>query len=474
MASQWCGPGGSGVNLLLTVLPLLLNAIGPNHNFVGFDPRGVNNSGPDLSCVAGQEGTSRFYTQLGISSPIDASDKKSYAEMFQKAAAFGDFCTKAHSAANDTAKYANTVATANDMRYYTEVLAKSKGQDPTTSQLWYYGASYGSVLGTTYAALFPDRIGRLVVDGIVDGEDYYQGRWTTNIDDADKAFQYFFQTCYDEGKNGSCAFWDESPEAIEKRFDAVLDDISNNPIPVALDVPAIVTVSDLKNLMTSVPYNPLDTFPVLANILVDLEQRNATLVAQLLGIGIQQDSCKIVPELIEDTEPRQFIACTDANGRFNLSTYDAWVDHANDLIKRSKYLGEAWASGTSVACRKLDIKAPKSQIFEGYPSANKTSNPLLFISTEIDPVTPLAAAQKMAKRFGGAKLLVQESVGHTSISSVSECTYGVMKRYFSDTLELPEDGKRCENDRVPFKNPGVTDAAGLKKRGLSKRGFLGY
>ena len=456
------GPGGSGIAMLQVGLPLLLNAIGPGHNLVGFDPRGVNNSGPDLSCVPGQEGTYRFYTELTI--PIDATDKKSYAELYQKAAAFGDFCTKAHSAANDTAMYANTVATANDMRYYTELLAKTKGQDSTASQLWYYGASYGSVLGTTYAALFPDRVGRIAVDGIVDGEDYYEGKWAQSIDDADEAFSYFFQACYDAGKNGNCTFWDASPEAIERRFQAILDDLSDNPIPVAFDIPAIVTISDLKLFMVDVPYNPLDTFPVLANVLVGLEKRNATLLAQAVGIGYRADECNIVPETLPDAEPRHFIACTDANQRFNLSTYDAWVNHANGLIKTSKYLGEAWASGTSVACRKLDLKAPKSQVFEGYPGANKTSNPLLFISSAVDPVTPLRAAQKMVKRFGGARLLVQDSVGHASMSSTSECTYGVLKRYYSETAELPEEGTRCKADRVPFRNPGVMEPLRVRKR----------
>ncbi|KAH7094529.1 hypothetical protein FB567DRAFT_556111 [Paraphoma chrysanthemicola] len=443
---------------------LLIATIGPSHNFVGFDPRGVNNSGPDLSCFPGEEGTSRFYTDLTV--PIDVTNKKSYAEMYQNAAAFGDFCTKAHSAANDTAKYANTVAVVNDLRYYTELLAKSKGQDPTKSQLWSYGASYGSVLGTTYAALFPDRVGRVVVDGIVDGEDYYQGKWANSIEQADEAFRYFFQACYDAGKDGNCTFWDKSPKAIEERFQAILEDLAENPIPVAFDIPAIVTVSDLKLLMVGVPYNPVSTFGIFANVLTGLEKRDATLLAQATGVGSRTDECKIVPDALPDGEPRQFIACNDANHRFNLSTYDAWVEHANNLVNTSQYLGEAWASGTSVNCRKLAITPPKSQVFDGYPGANTTSNPLLFISTAVDPVTPLSAAQKMVKRFGGARLLVQENVGHTSTSAVSECTYGVLQRYFSDKLELPEEGRRCKVDNAPFEDARVPLPAKMRKRSL--------
>jgi pimeloyl-ACP methyl ester carboxylesterase len=149
--------GGSGIQAVLHILALFLQSLGTDNNLVGFDPRGVSNSGPNLSCFPhGERGTSRFYHN--IDAPIDYSDTKSYAKVFERAAAFGNFCTKAHSAPNGTAKYANTVATVNDIRHYTELLAETKGQDPDLSQLWYYGLSYGTVLGMTFASLFPNRV----------------------------------------------------------------------------------------------------------------------------------------------------------------------------------------------------------------------------------------------------------------------------------------------------------------------------
>jgi pimeloyl-ACP methyl ester carboxylesterase len=36
----------------------------------------------------------------------------------------------------------------------------------------YWGFSYGSVLGTTYAALFPDRVGRMILDGSLSPRGY--------------------------------------------------------------------------------------------------------------------------------------------------------------------------------------------------------------------------------------------------------------------------------------------------------------
>lgn len=132
------GPGASGIIALTQDLDAYLDAFGTDYNLVSFDPRGVNNSGPDLSCFRGQKGTSMLYDQEAFL-PLDADDIKTYRKAFQDSAAWGDFCTDAHSGANDTAKYANTIATATDMLHYTELLAKSKGQDPKKSELWYYG-----------------------------------------------------------------------------------------------------------------------------------------------------------------------------------------------------------------------------------------------------------------------------------------------------------------------------------------------
>ena len=56
--------------------------------------------------------------------------------------------------------HVTTIEAARDM----DVLRAALGE----AQLLYFGASYGTKLGATYADLFPDKVGRMVLDGAVD------------------------------------------------------------------------------------------------------------------------------------------------------------------------------------------------------------------------------------------------------------------------------------------------------------------
>lgn len=91
----------------------------------------------------------------------------------------------------------------------------------------------------------------------------------------------------------------------------------------------------------------------------------------------------------------------------------------------------------------------------------KTSHPLLFVSNTADPVTPLKAGVKMAKKFVDAGLVEQQSEGHCSLAAISICTISKIRAYFI-TGEVPpppvqtgekwSDGKwvKCKPNEWPF------------------------
>lgn len=99
--------------------------------------------------------------------------------------------------------------------------------------LHYLGNSYGTALGLTYAALFPDHVGRIVLDGVLDIDHCFSPNKRPELDigDANLALKNFFQACHEAGSK-SCSIWTESAEDIRKKFFEADQAIYNSPLPV--------------------------------------------------------------------------------------------------------------------------------------------------------------------------------------------------------------------------------------------------
>ena len=178
------GPGGSGVDAVMGAGGDIAKRLGPGFNVIGFDPRGVSRSGPSLTCFPGDPQTRRRYMRTV------QSESESLPEQFAYMKARGEFCTKAN--IHTHAKYCGTVAVVQDMNNFIDRNHAAK-RLPGKARMYYYGASYGTVLGQTYAALFPERIGRMLLDGNVYGVEYYKSVGPSFIHDTDAAFASFFE-----------------------------------------------------------------------------------------------------------------------------------------------------------------------------------------------------------------------------------------------------------------------------------------
>ncbi|KAK5451879.1 hypothetical protein LTS15_007602 [Exophiala xenobiotica] len=148
------------------------------------------------------------------------------------------------------------------MLSYAKAQQKAAGKPEEEAKVWYYALSYGSVLGSTFAALYPESVGRMVLDGVLDGQDYFNG------------------ACKSSPKN--CSFWGPSPQNITARLDDILSTLQSHPVPVTgLDggsEPGLATYTDLKQLLLWVVYAPIQRFPLLADALVALENGDGSQV----------------------------------------------------------------------------------------------------------------------------------------------------------------------------------------------------
>ena len=142
------GPGGSGIHYLHEYVDA--SELNATYDIVGFDPRGVGQSDP-LGCLdtAGEDAL--------IAANVDPRHPEDLQQSIVLLRQAGEACLRTNPR---LARHVTSVETAKDL----DVLRAVVGDD----SLNYFGASYGTYLGATYAALFPERVGRLVLDGAYD------------------------------------------------------------------------------------------------------------------------------------------------------------------------------------------------------------------------------------------------------------------------------------------------------------------
>ncbi|KAF5311062.1 hypothetical protein D9619_008144 [Psilocybe cf. subviscida] len=424
------GPGASGVEFIKSTADEFSKILGPQFDIVGFDPRGILHSTP--TALFFKTKAERAMWSKGevfiIANNTDEGVARTWARSFvvnQLAAETDD----------GYLRHINTENTARDMLRIVEAHGRTKIQ--------YWGFSYGSVLGATFASLFPDRVERLIIDGVVDSENYYATLWSNNLLDADKAMDSFYTGCAVAGPEG-CALWAPTPSDIKVNITRIINSVRLKPVPIRTKAGyGLLDYTMLRVALFSGLYGPYESFPYLAQGFAELAAGNGTkLFNRMHPEAFQCDCDGKVPDVKVSLDSYAAVLCNDGD------------DIPNDLESAEKYFemmmeisnwSEVWAS-IRLNCVNWP-KFPKDH-FQG-PFKASTSHPILVIGNTADPVTPLWAAKKMSKGFKDSVVLTQDSVGHASVSAPSVCTQKYVRDYFVDGT-LPEPGTVCHPVTGPF------------------------
>ncbi|KAJ6558054.1 TAP-like protein-domain-containing protein [Mycena capillaripes] len=429
------GPGGSGVDFIANAGSALAQIIGPAFDIVGFDPRGIAHSTPRVSFF--ETDVERYlWGNPGLTDVNASSD------------ALGRFWARAQIYNSVAAKQAsflqhiNTDNTARDMLR----IVRAHGME----KLQYWGFPYGSVLGAVFAAIFPDKVERIIIDGVVDAENYFDALWSNNLLDADKALQTFFDGCAAAGPEG-CAFYAPTPEAISQNLTALFESVLTRPIPLPTPAtPSGYLLVDL-NLLRLIGFITI-YFPQL--LFAPVAESLAALAAIARGEASQFDASALVSALepcpCDPSEP-QFNVIPDAqvaiicnDGRAVPPGFAEAEEHYQSMVKTSSW-GSLLASIRIMCSGWPDV--PKKH-FQG-PVTGNTSVPMLIIGNTADPVTSLWAAKKTSKAFPGSVVLTQDCTGHTSLAAPSPCTWGHIREYFYNGT-LPDKDTVCPVLGSPF------------------------
>jgi pimeloyl-ACP methyl ester carboxylesterase len=270
-------------------------------------------------------------------------------------------------------------------------------------KLQYWGFSYGTQLGSTFASMFPDRVGRVVLDGVVNAENYGAGLWSDNLHDTEKVMQYFYKTC--AAAPGRCPLSNPGSTAddIEAKIQSILADLYHNPMPMSdpdVKFPEVVTYSDIRLVTFGALYTPLFAFPLIADVFSALEQRNvsrfADAIRQLKSCGCQFSCGPSEPQYVNDRESTVSIICGDGPPQ-DLGNATYFNDHHLKKLERiSPTAGAIW-SLARLGCTGWKIRPPYRY---DQPYGGQTSHPILWVGNTADPVTPVISSVFYFRLFG--------------------------------------------------------------------------
>ena len=141
------------------------SATGGEYDLVSFSPRGTSESHLQASCFDTPEQRNSAIIANPLWELVGDSTKAAagWGHVHANVRAFNSLCEKS---LKDKGEYFGTAFTARD----TMAIVDALGED----NLNYWGISYGTVLGLTLAGMFPDRMGRIVLDSVVNPYDYYE------------------------------------------------------------------------------------------------------------------------------------------------------------------------------------------------------------------------------------------------------------------------------------------------------------
>jgi pimeloyl-ACP methyl ester carboxylesterase len=402
------GPGGSGLALsYLGSGPYVPGTADDDYDWIGFDPRGVGQSRPMLTCDA-----SYFHYNRPSYVPRTRMLVRTW---LGRSRGYAHDC--ATSRARELLPHVKTVDNARDM----ESLRKALGRD----RISYYGFSYGTYLGAVYATLFPHRVRRFVLDSNVDP----RGVWYRNNLRQDIAFDRNIKIYFDWlAKHDDVYHLGTDGATIERDYYAELRKLDRHPAG------GIIGPDELTDTLLYAGY--------FAFLWEDLSGAYAALVNHGDYSGIKQWFDDLNPHNVPgaDNGYAMYLAtgCTDARWPQQWST---WARDNWRIYRQAPFAtwGNAWFNApclywTAKPGRPVDV------------SGRQVKVPILLFDETLDAATPFAGSLEIRSRFPTASLVA--GVGgttHAATLSGVACVDNAVARYLANG-QVPErlPGRRAD------------------------------
>jgi pimeloyl-ACP methyl ester carboxylesterase len=418
------GPGGAGRGMVTVADQFVAPDVLARFDIVGFDPRGIGASDP-VRCFPDDEQAEALFARMRLV-PLSRTEINS---TIRANLEYTRGCVRN---AGPLLEHMSTLNVAKDLDRLRQAVGDRK--------LNYIGFSYGTLIGATYANLFPGTVRAVIIDGNVDPDQRTNHRLDNKFDRAggfEIVLSAFLSECDKAGAR--CAFAGNA----RAKFDALRDRLRQGPAEVP-DLGGTVTIDDLTDFISGTMYNiaswPDDAATLqLAYDVILAGKSNKTLKTRAFpkakpGPGWSADAYSY-----NGNDSFLAVNCADAPLPRDPWAYPSIADRferAHPTFGRAEAFGE-------VAC------ADWPRISERYngPWDRHTANTVLVVNPTYDPATRYDFAKRMTRELGNARLLTLDGYGHTT--RYSACVTGWYTKYLINGA-LPPVGTRCEQDRPPF------------------------
>ena len=398
------GPGFGGSALADDAQYYFSQDLIDHFDIIAWDPRGTGETTPAVNCV------DTFDEYFGLDSPPETPEEKQ--ALIDASQAFNDKCAEN---SGTILPYISTKASAQDINSLRLALGEEK--------VSYFGFSYGSELGTTWATMFPETVRAIVVDGAVDPNASSTQEGLNQAKGFEGQLSTFLKQC---GEKTTCEFHNGGD--AEAAFDKLVLDIDTTPLEVSKDR-TLVTQGVLFTAVAQAMYSDY-YWPQLSEALHDAQLGDGKGILQLYDDYYQRNEDGTYGN---ELEAFLAISCLDDPGATSIEEVDSRIE---EFIAAAPRLGGNFAYGYS--CALWPVKQADKVTITG-----KGAGPIVVIGTTGDAATPLESTRNMALGLEQGILIVVEANQHTGYGANS-CVVKAVDEYLIK-LTVPANETNCKD-----------------------------
>jgi pimeloyl-ACP methyl ester carboxylesterase len=379
------GPGGSGVDYAYAAEYIFSPAILDRYDIVGFDPRGVSRSAP-IRCLTDKE------LDANNNSDSKPDNEAEFQQILQDTKKYVEKC-------KDKNRYLTSYSTANVARDL-DILREAVGD----KQLNFMGKSYGTYLGTLYAQFFPEKVGRVVLDGAVDPSISNFQQTLTQAIGFDQAFSSFAKDC---ASKKNCML-PKGKEAAIAEMQKLFARAAKEPLPTKS---SNRTLSETLMVLgtASAMYDSATGWPKLRKAITEAQTGSGDKFLKLADEYTGRQKNGSYPN--NEFDSGAVIDCLDVDEPRTVAQIQG---DAKSFADQAPLFGPYLAYG-GLTCKYF------GQSQEVIVAPTKTTNPIVVIGTTGDPATPYEWAQGLNKLLTNSALVSLTGEGHTGQGQGNAC-----------------------------------------------------